>query len=119
MSITRRAWLACHDCDLLHRLADIPEGAAACCTRCGAPLAIRHHRALEKALAEAAREFCQATLGPVAVVDEHGTDAIAVHHVGNLGLTWDHRVFDGSTAVLFLRRIKENLETWDWDQELA
>ena len=44
---------------------------------------------------------------------------IANRHIGYLGLTWDHRVFDGSTAVLFLRRIKENLETWDWDQELA
>lgn len=48
-----------------------------------------------------------------------GSDAIAIRHIGYLGLTWDHRVFDGSTAVLFLRRIKENLETWDWDQELA
>ena len=28
-------------------------------------------------------------------------------------------LFDGSTAVLFLRRIKENIETWDWAQELA
>jgi pyruvate dehydrogenase E2 component (dihydrolipoamide acetyltransferase) len=48
-----------------------------------------------------------------------GSDAIGIRHIGYLGLTWDHRVFDGSTAVLFLRRIKENLETWDWDQELA
>jgi len=46
-------------------------------------------------------------------------DAIAVHHVGYLGLTWDHRAFDGATAVLFLRRIKEALETRDWEQELA
>ena len=48
-----------------------------------------------------------------------GTDTIAIRHIGYLGLTWDHRVFDGSTAVLFLQRIKQNLETWDWAQELS
>ena len=31
---------------------------------------------------------------------------IAIRPIGYLGLTWDHRAFDGSTAVLFLRRIK-------------
>lgn len=48
-----------------------------------------------------------------------GQDMIAIRHMGYLGLTWDHRAFDGSTAVLFLQRIKQNLETWDWDQELV
>jgi pyruvate/2-oxoglutarate dehydrogenase complex dihydrolipoamide acyltransferase (E2) component len=56
---------------------------------------------------------------PVVVTDRNGDDAIAIHHVGYLGLTWDHRAFDGSTAVKFLVRIKEDLETWDWEQELA
>jgi 2-oxoglutarate dehydrogenase E2 component (dihydrolipoamide succinyltransferase) len=56
---------------------------------------------------------------PVVVTDAQGSDAIAVRHVGYLGLTWDHRAFDGSTAVLFLRRIKESLETWDWEHELG
>jgi pyruvate dehydrogenase E2 component (dihydrolipoamide acetyltransferase) len=56
---------------------------------------------------------------PTVITLPDGSDAIAIRHIGYLGLTWDHRVFDGSTAVLFLRRIKENLETWDWDQELA
>lgn len=60
-----------------------------------------------------------ATKRPVVVELPDGSDAIAIHYVGYLGLSWDHRVFDGSTAVLFLRRIKENLETWDWDQELS
>jgi pyruvate dehydrogenase E2 component (dihydrolipoamide acetyltransferase) len=59
------------------------------------------------------------TKRPTVVTQADGSDAIAIRHIGYLGLTWDHRVFDGSTAVLFLRRIKENLETWDWDQELA
>ncbi|GMR03131.1 MAG: 2-oxoglutarate dehydrogenase, E2 component, dihydrolipoamide succinyltransferase [Acidimicrobiia bacterium] len=48
-----------------------------------------------------------------------GSDGLVIHHIGYLGLSWDHRVFDGATAALFLRRIKENLETWDWDQELS
>jgi 2-oxoglutarate dehydrogenase E2 component (dihydrolipoamide succinyltransferase) len=56
---------------------------------------------------------------PVVVEGADGSDVIAIHHVGYLGLTWDHRAFDGSTAALFLKRIKENIEGWDWDQELA
>ncbi len=59
------------------------------------------------------------TKRPTVVTTPDGQDMIAIRHIGYLGLTWDHRAFDGSTAVLFLRRIKENLETWDWGQELA
>ncbi len=55
----------------------------------------------------------------VVATDTAGNDSIAIRHIGYLGLTWDHRAFDGSTAVLFLQRIKHNLETWDWEQELA
>ena len=55
---------------------------------------------------------------PAVVSLPDGTDTLAVRHIGYLGLTWDHRAFDGSTAVLFLDRIRKNLETWDWDQEL-
>jgi len=58
------------------------------------------------------------TKRPIVVEMPDGSDGIAIHHIGYLGLSWDHRVFDGSTAVLFLHRIKENLETWDWEQEL-
>jgi pyruvate dehydrogenase E2 component (dihydrolipoamide acetyltransferase) len=56
---------------------------------------------------------------PAVVTGADGEDVIAIRHIGYLGLTWDHRAFDGSASVLFLRRIKENLETWDWEQELA
>jgi 2-oxoglutarate dehydrogenase E2 component (dihydrolipoamide succinyltransferase) len=55
---------------------------------------------------------------PTVITNDEGQDMIAIRHIGYLGLTWDHRAFDGSTAVLFLRKIKENLETWDWEQEL-
>jgi 2-oxoglutarate dehydrogenase E2 component (dihydrolipoamide succinyltransferase) len=53
------------------------------------------------------------------ITTDDGQDMIAIRHIGYLGLSWDHRAFDGSTAVLFLQRIKQNLETWDWEQELA
>jgi len=56
---------------------------------------------------------------PVAVPLEDGTYAIAVHHVGNLALSWDHRAFDGAYAAAFLAAIRETLETRDWEIELA
>ena len=56
---------------------------------------------------------------PTVVTQQDGTDALAIHHIGYLGLSWDHRAFDGSTAVLFLQRIKEAIETWDWEHELS
>ncbi len=59
------------------------------------------------------------TKRPTVITTPDGQDMIAIRHIGYLGLTWDHRAFDGSTAVLFLQRIKQNLETWDWEQELA
>ncbi|MDE0231766.1 MAG: dihydrolipoamide acetyltransferase family protein [bacterium] len=55
---------------------------------------------------------------PVVVTTADGRDALAIRHIGYLGFSWDHRAFDGSTAVLFLQRVKNNLETWDWEQEL-
>ena len=55
---------------------------------------------------------------PVVITTPDGRDALAIRHTGFLGFSWDHRAFDGSTAVLFLQRIKHNLETWDWEQEL-
>ena len=56
---------------------------------------------------------------PTVVTLPDGSDAVAIRHIGYLGLSWDHRAFDGSTALLFLNRVKENLETWDWEQELS
>ena len=47
-----------------------------------------------------------------------GNEAIAIHSVGNLTLGWDHRAFDGAYAAAFLARVREILETRDWDAEL-
>ena len=43
---------------------------------------------------------------------------IAIHPVGNLAMSWDHRAFDGAYAAGFLERVKEILETKDWSAEL-
>jgi pyruvate dehydrogenase E2 component (dihydrolipoamide acetyltransferase) len=48
-----------------------------------------------------------------------GSEGIAIHSVGNLTLTWDHRAFDGAYAASFIHRVKEILETRDWSAELA
>ena len=55
---------------------------------------------------------------PVAVELPDGTDAIVVHPVGILALSFDHRAFDGAYASAFIARVKEILETRDWSQEL-
>jgi 2-oxoglutarate dehydrogenase E2 component (dihydrolipoamide succinyltransferase) len=55
---------------------------------------------------------------PVAVALPDGSEGIAVHPVGNLAMSWDHRAFDGAYAANFLLRIKTVLETRDWEAEL-
>jgi 2-oxoglutarate dehydrogenase E2 component (dihydrolipoamide succinyltransferase) len=46
-------------------------------------------------------------------------DAIAIHHVGILGFSYDHRAFDGSTASLFLRYVRDAIQDRNWETELA
>jgi pyruvate/2-oxoglutarate dehydrogenase complex dihydrolipoamide acyltransferase (E2) component len=55
---------------------------------------------------------------PVVVEAGDGTDAIAVHAVGMLGLSFDHRAFDGAYAAAFLARVRDILETRPWEVEL-
>ncbi len=47
-----------------------------------------------------------------------GGEAIAIHSVGNMALTWDHRAFDGMYASAFLAKVREIIETGDWSSEL-
>jgi pyruvate dehydrogenase E2 component (dihydrolipoamide acetyltransferase) len=51
---------------------------------------------------------------PVVVETSGADDEIAVHPVGNLSLSFDHRAFDGAYAARFIGRIKQLLETDDW-----
>jgi pyruvate dehydrogenase E2 component (dihydrolipoyllysine-residue acetyltransferase) len=52
---------------------------------------------------------------PVVVED----DAIAVRHMVYISMSWDHRTIDGEVATRFLARVKENLETWDFAEDLG
>lgn len=55
---------------------------------------------------------------PVVVSHANGDESIAIHPVGHLAMSWDHRAFDGAYAAGFLVRVKEILETRDWSAEI-
>ncbi|MDE0701085.1 MAG: 2-oxo acid dehydrogenase subunit E2, partial [Acidimicrobiaceae bacterium] len=55
---------------------------------------------------------------PVVVTDSFGNESIAIHSVGVLAMAWDHRAFDGAYAAAFLHRVKEIIETRDWEAEV-
>jgi len=55
---------------------------------------------------------------PVVATLADGAEAIVIHPVGKLAMSWDHRAFDGAYAAGFLVRIKQVLETHDWSAEL-
>ena len=55
---------------------------------------------------------------PVVVTDSYGNESIAIHSVGVLAMAWDHRAFDGAYAAAFLHRVKEIIETRDWEAEI-
>ena len=55
---------------------------------------------------------------PVVVTAADGTEAIAIHSVGMLGLSFDHRAVDGAYASAFLRSLAQEIETRDWAAEL-
>ena len=46
-------------------------------------------------------------------------DGIAVRHMVNISMSWDHRVIDGELATRFLSRVKRNLESWDYAEDLG
>ena len=55
---------------------------------------------------------------PVVVTGADGEELIAIHSIGLVALTFDHRVIDGAYAARFLARLAEILETRDWASEL-
>jgi pyruvate dehydrogenase E2 component (dihydrolipoyllysine-residue acetyltransferase) len=46
-------------------------------------------------------------------------DAIAIRSMVNISMSWDHRIIDGELATRFLARVKQNLETWDFAEDLG
>jgi pyruvate/2-oxoglutarate dehydrogenase complex dihydrolipoamide acyltransferase (E2) component len=55
---------------------------------------------------------------PVVVELDDGGEAIVVHAVGMLGLSFDHRAVDGAYASAFLARVRDIIETRPWEVEL-
>ena len=55
---------------------------------------------------------------PVVVSGADGEELIAIHSIGLVALTFDHRVIDGAYAARFLARLAEIVETRDWASEL-
>jgi pyruvate/2-oxoglutarate dehydrogenase complex dihydrolipoamide acyltransferase (E2) component len=45
-------------------------------------------------------------------------DAIAIRHMVYLSMSWDHRTIDGALATQFLTRVKNDLEGWDFAEDL-
>jgi 2-oxoglutarate dehydrogenase E2 component (dihydrolipoamide succinyltransferase) len=54
------------------------------------------------------------TRKPVVVNGPDGSEAIAIHSVGLLALTFDHRAVDGAYAARFLARLATLLQDTDW-----
>jgi 2-oxoglutarate dehydrogenase E2 component (dihydrolipoamide succinyltransferase) len=50
---------------------------------------------------------------PWVIQDDMGSDVIAIRPVMNLTLTYDHRVVDGAYAGMYLRDLRDRLESWD------
>jgi 2-oxoglutarate dehydrogenase E2 component (dihydrolipoamide succinyltransferase) len=55
---------------------------------------------------------------PVVVSLSDDSEAIGIHSVGMFALSFDHRAVDGAYASRFLVRMREVIQTWDWNQEI-
>jgi pyruvate dehydrogenase E2 component (dihydrolipoamide acetyltransferase) len=55
---------------------------------------------------------------PVVVTHNDGSESIAIHSTGILGVSWDHRAVDGAYVSSFLARVAELLASRDWSAEL-
>jgi 2-oxoglutarate dehydrogenase E2 component (dihydrolipoamide succinyltransferase) len=55
---------------------------------------------------------------PVVVTQADGSESIAIHSTGILGVSWDHRAVDGAYVALFLAKVADLLGSRDWAAEL-
>jgi pyruvate dehydrogenase E2 component (dihydrolipoamide acetyltransferase) len=46
-------------------------------------------------------------------------DTIAIRSMVFISMSWDHRTIDGEIATRFLSRVKQNLETWDFAEDVT
>ncbi|MEX0929200.1 MAG: dihydrolipoamide acetyltransferase family protein [Balneolales bacterium] len=52
------------------------------------------------------------------VMEVNGNDVIAIRHMVNLSMSYDHRIIDGALGGAFVQRVKQLLETFDTDRSL-
>ncbi len=55
---------------------------------------------------------------PVVVTAPDGSEAIAIHSVGMLAISFDHRAVDGAYASAFMHALASEIESRDWSAEL-
>jgi 2-oxoglutarate dehydrogenase E2 component (dihydrolipoamide succinyltransferase) len=55
---------------------------------------------------------------PVVITAPDGTEAVGIHSVGLLALSFDHRAVDGAYASAFLHELARVIESRDWEAEL-
>jgi hypothetical protein len=101
--MSRVSVVACHDCDLLSRLPDVPEGASVTCPRCGGLLRRRRRKSIERTLA-ASVPFAVANAFPFLRFEMRGRITETTLATGVFDL-WDQGVpaialLVGFTAVL-------------------
>ena len=53
-----------------------------------------------------------------AVIETEFGDVIGVRHKMYMSLSYDHRVVDGALGGMFLKKISDYLEAWDFDYEI-
>jgi 2-oxoglutarate dehydrogenase E2 component (dihydrolipoamide succinyltransferase) len=56
---------------------------------------------------------------PAVVAGPTGEESLAIRSIGALGLVWDATTLTHGTALGFLQRVRDNLESWAWEQELT
>ena len=56
---------------------------------------------------------------PVAIPITDGEYGVAVHPIGNVAMSFDHRANDGAYCSAFLARVKQILQTRDWSTEVT
>ncbi len=55
---------------------------------------------------------------PVVVTQPDGSESIAIHSTGIIGVSWDHRAVDGAYVSSFLALVSDLLGSRDWAAEL-
>ena len=55
---------------------------------------------------------------PVVVTQPDGSESIAIHSTGVVGVSWDHRAVDGAYVSSFLARVSDLIGSRDWAAEL-